>query len=102
MEQKERIVIAGYVVDELTMRLSAIMGNKDAEIRSAWDYFPGLFEDEKEAAEERRKEIELQKYLDSRYNFAAAHNKAFRERKEREKNASECPNTADAAGSDPG
>lgn len=78
-----------------------MMGNKDAEIKSAWDFFPELFVKEKQLADEMRKESEIQRIVNSRYNFAAAHNRALREREEKE-DVSECSNTADAAGSDPG
>lgn len=84
IEQKERLSCASYIIEEMTVRLAGFFGNKEAQPRSVWDYFPILFEDERKEADEAAEKDTLAMIKDSRYCFAAAHNRAREKERSRD------------------
>lgn len=67
------------MVTELGTRIAIMLGNKDAKIGHIWDYFPSLYQEEKEIAEQMQKETEIERVRDSRYRYAAMHNSRWKE-----------------------
>lgn len=97
-QQKERLNVANYIVDELGTRISIMLGNKEAKINHVWDYFPSLYQEEKELVDQMHREAELEHVRESRHNFAAVHNRYWKEvRDDGERN-----NITDIASSDKG
>lgn len=76
---KERLLAASYIVDELSKRISIMLGNKDAETGHLWDYFPQLYQKQKEAFTEYQQQEELEQFKERRRLFAARHNKRWSE-----------------------
>lgn len=97
-QQKERLNAASYIVDELGIRISIMLGNKEAKINRVWDYFPSLYQEEKELADQMHREAELEHVRESRHNFAAVHNRYWKEVRD----DGECENATDSAGSNSG
>lgn len=97
-QQKERLNAASYIVDELGIRISSMLGNKDAKISHVWDYFPTLYQEEKKLSDQMQRETEIERIRESRYNFAAVHNRYWKEVRDDGK----CENATDPAGSNSG
>lgn len=78
-QQKERLNAANYIVNELGTRIGIMLGNKEAKIGYIWDYFPSLYQEEKEMADQMQKEAEIERVRESRYRYAAMHNSRWKE-----------------------
>lgn len=53
-------------------------GTKEVKSLELWDFFPDLFQEEKKAAEERKREQELAEYKAKMNDFAYRHNHAMK------------------------
>ncbi|MFR8372690.1 MAG: hypothetical protein ACLVBW_01965 [Lachnospiraceae bacterium] len=78
-QQKERLNAASYIVTELGTRIGIMLGNKEAQVGHIWDYFPSLYQEEKEMADQMQKEAEIERVRESRYRYAAIHNSRWKE-----------------------
>lgn len=78
-EQRQKKTLAGlhFLAKDISQYVGYILsGKKEAKPLELWDFFPTMFQDEKAAAEEQRKNRELAEYKARMNDFAHRHNHA--------------------------
>lgn len=80
-QQKEQLKIEALTKSvqaaQIVEGIARILGDKKLQSREIWDYYPGLFDEEKKSAEEARKKRELELYQAKFNDFALRHNRKF-------------------------
>lgn len=70
---KQQILLCDLLSDQIANRIAKIV-DSEVEIVKIWDYFPDLFEKEKQQSEKFEKEMQLKRYKEKFINFAMKHN----------------------------
>ena len=82
-EQRRKKTLAGlhFLAKDISQYVGCILsGKEDVKPLELWDFFPALFQDEKAAAEEQRKNRELAEYKAKMNDLAYRHNHARRKK----------------------
>ena len=79
-KQKQIAIDNHILADQLLKGISVIFSeeNKAIEINELWDYYPGLFEEEKKQHLIEQEENEFENFKARRMKFANAYNKKFK------------------------
>ena len=79
-KQKQTAIDNHILADQLLKGISVIFSeeNKAIEINELWDYYPGLFEEEKKQHLIEQEENEFENFKARRMKFANAYNKKFK------------------------
>lgn len=77
MKQKQRAVDNAVLADQIIRGVGILFSQKadDVVTKQIWDYYPGLFEDEKKIALKQKEINELEEFKEKRRKFAYNHNK---------------------------
>lgn len=77
LRQKQRAIDNSILADQIIRGIAALFSEKEdeIEIKQVWDYYPGLFKEEKKAAIEQKEANELAEFKQKRRRFAYNHNK---------------------------
>lgn len=76
-KQKQRVIDNSILADQIVRGIGAMFSEKEdeVEIKQVWDYYPNLFDREKEVFEKQKDLEELEKFKEKRRKFALQHNK---------------------------
>lgn len=78
--QKQKAIDNQVLADQLIRGIDLIINGsdkKEAQIKQVWDYYPDLFEDEKEFYYEQKHEDEFESFKNRRKRFANQYNKKY-------------------------
>lgn len=78
-ELKLNLIVTDIQVEMQAQRIAKIMGAKNVSIMTVADYVPQLFKNEKEQAEQERKEIEIRLTTERFKEFVKRKNSKFKE-----------------------
>lgn len=81
MKQKQIAIHNHNLADQLLRGISIIFSEEKAsesDIKQIWDYYPGLFEEEKKQHLIEQEENEFENFKARRMKFANAYNKKFK------------------------
>ncbi|WP_317437031.1 hypothetical protein [Thomasclavelia spiroformis] len=76
LKQKQRAVDNAILAQQIIQGIGALFSEKDSEIeiKQLWDYYPGVFEDEKKLYEKQKEIDEFEKFKEKRREFAQRYN----------------------------
>lgn len=73
-EYKRDLMLKHFLAKDISQYISLILGGSKVKILELWDYFPELFEQEREAVEEEQKRRQMEVYKAQMIDFANRHN----------------------------
>lgn len=76
LKQKQRAVDNAILAQQIIQGIGALFSEKDSEIeiKQLWDYYPGVFEDEKKLYEKQKEIDEFEKFKEKRREFVQRYN----------------------------
>lgn len=73
-EYKRDLTLKHFLAKDIGQYVSLVLGGSKVKILELWDYFPELFENERESIEENQKHRQMEVYKAQMIDFASRHN----------------------------